>query len=189
MRENKKNNKQFLFKLTIWLNIIIICNLCETNTPFLKDGVCYEVCTVEEIKDGNCEVENDIIKTQWIDNIIYLTNTFFSYINMVSTKKDDLIILMSPYPSSNVRYFYGLNNEGRGYFQQNNIDIYNYTMVIDSSNTLGRYESLSFLVKLKSKSETKEYIMEIGKTPQLIQVYDFEEKKLLFKKLNMFFMI
>ena len=184
MKENKKNNKQFLFKLIIWLNIIKICNLCEKNKPFLKDGVCYENCTVEEIKEGNCEVENYIIKTQWIDNILYLTNTFFNYINMVTTKNDDLIILMSPYPASNIRFFYGLNSEGRGYFTQNNKDIYNYTMVISSSNILGRYESLSFLVKLKSKSETKEYIMEIGKTPQLLQVYDFKEKTIIIQEIK-----
>ena len=184
MKENKKINKQFLFKLIIWLNIIKICNLCEKNKPFLKDGVCYENCTVEEIKEGNCEVENYIIKTQWIDNILYLTNTFFNYINMVTTKNDDLIILMSPYPASNIRFFYGLNSEGRGYFTQNNKDIYNYTMVISSSNILGRYESLSFLVKLKSKSETKEYIMEIGKTPQLLQVYDFKEKTIIIQEIK-----
>ena len=187
MRDNKKNNKPFLFKLIIWFNIIKICNLCETNTPFLKDGVCYGSCTVEEIKEGNCEVENDIIKTQWIDNIVYLTNTCFNYINMVTTKNDDLIILMSQYPASNIRFFYGLNSEGRGYFQQNNIDIYNYTMAISSSNTFARYESLSFLVKLKSKSETKEYIMEIGKTPQLMHVYDFEDKKIIIQEISSVF--
>ena len=192
MKENKINKKQFLLyslllKLLFFFNILKICNLCETSMPFIKEGVCYEKCTVEEIKLGDCKLENDIIKTQWIDNIIILSNDAFHYINMVTTKNDDLIILISQYPGSNLRLFYGLNSEGRGYFVQNNINIKNYTMIISSTTTIERYESVSFLVKLRSKTETKEYIMEIGKTPQLLQVYDFEERKIIVKSIDYVF--
>ena len=134
-------------------------------------------CLIEELDSGDCILENEIVKTQWINNIIYLSETNYIYINMVTTKNDDLIIVMSSfsdYPTSNVRVFYGLNNEGRGYFKQNNEESKIFTNTV-SGSTISRNESEIFMVKLESLSETKEYIFEYGKSVQKIQIYDIED--------------
>ena len=73
---------------------------------------------------------------------------------------------MSAYPATNTRLFYGLNKEGRGYFTIDNKESANNSMVISKSYTVMRYEAEIFMVKLKSSSETKDYIMDFGKNPQ-----------------------
>ena len=80
----------------------------------------------------------------------------------------------SDYPASNVRVFYGLNNEGRGFFFFFNIELKIFTKSA-SGSTIYRYESEIFMVKLQSLSETKEYIFEYGKSEQKIQIYDIED--------------
>lgn len=86
--------------------------------------------------NNGCIIENEILKTQWINNIIYLSEEGYPYINLVTSKNDDLIIVISSFPASNIRLFYGLTNEGRGYFTKDNKESTNYTMEINNPNTL-----------------------------------------------------
>ena len=165
-------------KLMIFFILIKLYNpKCQPNLPFSKDNVCVESCTKEEVNSGLCILENEIIKNQWINNIIYLSGSGYTYINMVTTKNDDLIIIISAYPGSNERLFYGITQEGRGYFIKNNQERYDYSFTLASSTTILRFESETFMVKLKSSSEINEYIMEYGKYPQLLQVYNLNNKE------------
>ena len=190
-KQNKKNKINFFFhsllsKFIFLLNIIKICGLCDKDAPLLKDGFCQSYCTRNEINTGVCQIENEIIKTQWMDNTIYFTDGTH-YINLLNTQKDILIILLSEFPGSNKRYFYALDQEGRGYFNQNGEQVYQKVISISSTSTITRYESFSFLIKLKEKTQSKEYIMDIGKEPQLLQIYDFEQSKITAKDISQVF--
>ena len=36
----------------------------DRNTPFLKEGICCSSCSRDEIREGKCEIKNEIIKNQ-----------------------------------------------------------------------------------------------------------------------------
>ena len=57
-----------------WISFIILLSKivdsssieCEDrNTPFLKEEICCSSCSSNEIKEGKCEIKNEIIKNQW----------------------------------------------------------------------------------------------------------------------------
>jgi hypothetical protein len=175
-----------LSKIIFLLNIIKICSLCDKDSPLLKDGSCLSYCTGNEIKSGVCQIENEIIKTQWMDNTIYFSDGMH-YINILNTQKDVLIVLLSEFPGSNKRYFYALDQEGRGYFNENGDHIYQKAITINSESIITRFESFSFLIKLKAKTQTKEYIMDIGSEPQLLQIYDFEQGSITTREISKVF--
>ena len=189
----KNFRKQFslysFFSQFIFLFYMIkFCNLsCEPNLPFLKNGICVESCTIEEVDSDQCTLKNEIIKNQSINNINDLTPPNYIYFNVLTTKNDDLIILISTYPAANERLFYGFTKDGRGYFKENGQETNIYLMKIQSPTDIMRFESESFMVKLKSTSETKEYIMDFGKTPQLLQLYDLENRSALTQEISSVF--
>ena len=93
---------------------------------------------------------------------------------MAITKNDDLIVLISSYPESKTRIFYGITKEGKGFFN----DEKKYIMDITYSTVMGKYESEIFFVKLSDLSSSKEYLLSFGKTPQLAEIYDLNSKKM-----------
>ena len=96
------------------MNILKYCKLYydDKNLPFLSGGVCISSCSLEDLRNETCIIDNEIIKTQWINNIIYISENGFNYINIVTTQNNDLIILNSSYPNSNTRILYGITKEG-----------------------------------------------------------------------------
>ena len=93
---------------------------------------------------------------------------------MAITKNDDLIVLISSYPESKTRIFYGITKEGKGFFN----DEKKYIMDITYPTMMGKYESEIFFVKLSDLSSSKEYLLSFGKTPQLAEIYDLNSKKM-----------
>ena len=81
-----KRNKTliFLFKFLIFLDIteyskMFVCN--DKDRPLLKGDNCVSSCTTEEIKEEICKIENKIIQTQWLNNIIYFRYENYTYTN------------------------------------------------------------------------------------------------------------
>jgi len=176
----------FLFqKIFLFLNILKYCKLyCDNKTlPFLSGGVCISACRLEDLRNETCILDNEIIKTQWINNIIYISENGFNYINMATTQNNDLIILISSFPNSNTRILYGITKEGLGYFD----GIKKYPIEINDYNVKGRYESEIFMVKLSQISSDKEYIMSFGKILQNIEIYDLDSKNIYFHEIDTMF--
>ena len=176
----------FLIKVFLFIQIIRFCrSLCaQKNTPFLKDGVCLGYCSKEEIDEKLCVVENEVVKNQWINNINYLSIGDYKYIILVSTEKDDLISVISTYPATNTRLFYGLTKEGRGYFTVDNKESKIFSMTMSSTSIIQRFESENFMNKLQAKTSKQEYIMEFGKSPQLLHLYDVDSKRILIQEFS-----
>ena len=172
-------------QLIIILQIIKDCKLIcdDRNLPFLSEGTCISNCSLENFTNKTCIIDNDIIKTQWINNLIFLSENSFNYINMAVTQENDLLIIISSYPASNTRILYGITKEGIGYFNGNKI----YSMEINDGKTMGRYESEMFMIKLADISNNKEYIMSVGKSVQYVEIYDLESKNIYFQEISTFF--
>ena len=72
--------KLILF-FSLFINFILNQE-CDRNTPIKKDNSCIlTYCTDEEFSDGTCEISNEIIKTQWLTNIIWIGEENSRFIN------------------------------------------------------------------------------------------------------------
>ena len=154
---------------------------CDRTTPFLKNNNCISSCTTEELKTGICIIENEIIKTQWLNNIINIGQLNYLYINIESSENDNLYCLVSSFPTSNVRKIYILNKEGYGLFNKTNPFI---NLIINDPNIKGRYESEISAIKLFSDNDNKEYLLSISKGSQFVELYDLYENNIFFNNVS-----
>ena len=157
---------------------------CGRDNPFLKEDICISSCKTEEINKGICIINNDIIKTQWLNNINIIGGKEFIYVNVESSEINNLYYLASSFPASNERIFYNLNNEGYGLFNKNIPFIYH---TINDPEKRGRFESDLLLVKIFSSHDNKEYLMSISLGIQNAEIYDFYNKNTYFNKIENFF--
>ena len=182
----RKSPKFLLFiqNIVFFINLIEYCkSSCPKDSPFLKDEVCLSCCTNDEINNKICIIDNEIMKTQFINKINYLSGNGYNYLNMAVTQNQDLLILISSFPESNTRILFGITNEGRGYFNEDK----KCSIAINDRTVTGKFESEIFVFKLQDKS-TKEYLLSFGKTPQYIEFYDISSKKIInFYSINTFF--
>ena len=172
LNSNKSSNL-FLFKICLFLKVIQYCllNQCNKDNPFLFNGNCAPSCKKEDLDSNVCILNNEIIKTQFLNNIIYIKHEDLTYNDIVISENNNLYYLMSTYPGTNVRLIYLLNNEGYGLIDREN-PLYNTS--INDPNTRGRYESTTFLIKLSSNTDNKEYLLSISKGSQHMEIYDLE---------------
>lgn len=93
---------------------------CLGVRPVLFNGECVlKNCSEEEFKENICPVNNSLIKTQWLNNIIIFGEINFRYINLVTYLNGDFIALSSTNTPSPKRAFYGLKSNGRYLFKNN----------------------------------------------------------------------
>ena len=184
----QKNLLIFLFKFILYLNIIkySILSRCENREqPFYKyNSYCASSCTREEVKNNVCKIENDIIKIQWLNNIIHIGGRGCAYVSLAVSEKNNLYFLTTSYPPSNERSFYLLDNEGYGIINKDNPQT---TIEINDPGKLGRYESEGYVIKLYESDDDKEYFISMSKAGQYIESYDFIGNENYFGKLEYVF--
>ena len=166
-----------IITLLYLINPIINQN-CERELPILKGGNCVlEYCTKHEFKNKTCVKDNQIVKTQWLNNIIWVGDKDFIYINFANNSNGDMVIETTSYPSSEKRIFYGIKKDGNPFFKDNNF--FNSINVSDQAGNRekGRFEGEIFFAK--TTNEKKEYLVSIGKNNQYVEVYDFNNNGVL----------
>ncbi len=128
----KVNNVLFYIKFIILLSEInyYVCQNCSRENPFLKEDTCVLFCSIDEIYQNICKIQNMVIKTQFLNNIISIGDEDFVYPNVVTSENNNLYFISSSYPGSNLRKIYILNHEGYVYYNRTNpfinINILNY---------------------------------------------------------------
>ena len=169
----------FSLKFIVFFYLIKFCELsCDINAPFLKNEICTSSCSIQEIKNEDFKIDNEIYKTQWINNIIYISSSISTYVNIKTTQYEDLIILVSSFERPNKRLIYGLTQEGRGYFTTDNEENKIFELSISSSIEMKRYESEIFIAKLSTNTQ-KEYLISFGHTLSTIEIYDLDKKNVI----------
>lgn len=173
----------YFFYLTIKLSIQLEC---DKSTPIKKqDGQCYSIyCTKEEFDNGTCTVNNTIVKTQWLNDIINVGGITYRYVNLVLSSKNDLFLQTTANPNRNENCFYGIKSNGRSYFNQlgssNPIVYIKYN--ISSLKSRNRGQAINII--LNDVDETginnnkNEYFMSIGKDDNNVELFDLEAKQL-----------
>ena len=117
------DRKNFLFQIIFYSIIILLqilnCNAlnCNKARPIEKDNACVlTYCTEEEFNSSTCIINNQIIKTQWLNNILPVSDMNYRYINPFLTSNNDLIIQTTSVLGLPTRNYFGITNEGRDYF-------------------------------------------------------------------------
>ena len=168
-----KNNVFNLF-LIFWNLYIIVLKDCDKIIPILKDNECQLIyCEQSQFDTQECSINNTFIKTQWLNNIIRISDDYFRYINVVSNKKGDIFIETSPVNESSKRIFFGLKNNGRPYFKNEETPFY---ILDELSCNLKRHYSELINVVLKNN---KEYLMSIS-TDGFAEIYDFDNNQRIY---------
>ena len=170
----------FIIKL-IFIIIITnsVNNYCSKNKPILdvKSNTCVlKYCSESDFSNNICKIDNKIIATQWLNNIINFGVENCKYTKSAVFSNYD-IVFFSAY--KNIPYFYGLKENGRPLFIENGKETYNYTLKKNSDNSV-EYENGEMMV-IKLGTGGDEYLLNIGEESQYTELYDFINKRIYYK--------
>ena len=126
----------------------------------------WKNCLKEEFDSKSCIINNTIIKTQWLYNIIRIGGLAYRYINFGTYSNGDMVIETTFYPPKAHRYFYGLKKNRRPFFTNKTIQDeapYNIIETKDFSYSEGLYEVESIVIKSSEDRDGngKEYFLTI----------------------------
>jgi hypothetical protein len=155
---------------------------CQKETPIKKNGECQAIyCSEEDLNGSICIIDNEIIKTQWLNNIIIFNEYNYRFTNMIINKDGDLIIVISPQQLNGRRLFFRLKQNGSFYFKdENNKEVMSRTIVVlDNNNIDGalRYESQVFLIRINNDNN-KEFLVSISRDFGYMEIYDLDDKSM-----------
>ena len=172
----------FLFQLIIILYNINFCSNCNITHPIRKFGECISTgCSIYEFKDNVCIIENDIIKTQLLTNIIIYTREGIAYANLATTPDNNLMCISSYLGLDTTEFLYGLKSNGRDYFF-----IDNKETPFNEINSLN-YRNEGVIYGIKLSGGNKEYIIAFGDNYACFQLFDFENNNNVYQMLGMDF--
>ena len=166
----------FIIILCFYLLITPVKNECNRSFPILlEDGTCgLEYCSASDYENEKCIVSNEIIKTQWLTNIIRIGDKDFRYVNFATYSNGSMIIETTAYPGNKYRYFFGLQSNGLPYFKNSNhfsIEISNQ----QDNSEKSRFEAEIFVVKLdESPYLDQEYLVSIPQGNKYCELYNLD---------------
>ena len=110
------------FIIIVLLLFKIITNECDRENPIkLSNNSCtFQYCEKDKYNSGECIIDNEIIKTQFPNDIIFVGTKTLRYLNFIKFSNGDMLFQTSAYPTSRKRIFYGLKKNGRGFFTEEN---------------------------------------------------------------------
>ena len=170
--------KHYYLLFTIYLSFFEITKSIECNVshPILKDGECSLIyCNEEEFNLGQCSINNSIIKTQWLNNIIQVGTKNYRYLNFITTSNNEIFFETSDHPSSDQRIFFGIKEDGSPFFEDSN-GIKKYIIKKQIGDNEKKYESEAGLIKINSEDvnyKDREYIIAIGKASSCTEIFNF----------------
>jgi len=181
-----KINFGFSLRLLLIVYLLkIILNSCEKETPILHGGNCESLfCSEDQFSSGECKINNDIIKIQWLNNVIFMGNEYSAYTLLGNYSNGDIVIFVEDNALSPHRFFYGLKKNGRPLFKDSNNNETSYkSMMADNANT-DRYQKEGCIIT--TNSDNKEYFLSVGKGSHYVELYDFENNKIYKRKVDEF---
>ena len=186
MKEKQKylfnyiNHRIFHIKTFIFLQMIrVILNECQRNIPIkLKNGSCVlKYCNPEEYNSKECIIDNPIVKTQYLNDIIIFGEVDFMYIDFLTFSSKEMIVVTSSSKSENEkRIFYGLKENGEYYFKKDNSD--EESPFYSLPTTDSKLESANSIFTKNGK----EYFLTIGRLESQTEIYDFDNKAIYHSK-------
>ena len=165
------------------------CSCDERDYPIYKNGKCQSIyCTESEFKNNICLIENEIIKTQWLNNIIVFDEYNYRFTNKVINDEGDFILITSPQYYNGNRLFYILKKNGAFYFKNDdNTELSTKIIVVkDGDSPSLRSFSQVFFIKLNNNTffnTSKQFLVSISSYFGYFELYDLEDENLLVSQL------
>ena len=160
---------------------------CSRESPILISNECkLKYCTKAEFESNDCIINNSIIKTQWLNNIINFGELNYRYISFATYSTGDMIIETNSFTPLSKRIFLGLKKNGRPSFinKKNLMEetlFYSINVIDDkdSDHIIGILESESLVVR---HNDTRiEYFLCISKDESQVELFDFWSDFIIYK--------
>ena len=180
MTKNTISSKFELLLIYILLNIICIkSDDCPKTAPIYDLYDCkLTYCNKEQFASEQCIIKNEIIKTQWLNNIIIIGDDYHRYINIASNNDGDIVIQTTAIPETTKRKFYGIKYNGRPFFTEDSKETLYYSKDI-SGQYIGHFEAQSLFVRVNNNN--KEYFLSISKLQYSAEMFDLDTGEYLRK--------
>jgi hypothetical protein len=167
--KDKKITLYYLIYFFIFLTKIRISKSeCQKTIPYLRGDECSsDICTDDELLNNICSINNSIIKTQWLNNILIFDQYNFRAGNFAINDDGDMII---EYSENNQRLFYGLKKDGSYLF--NDDTSHSKIISFENSETMKRFESKNIFIYINDK----QYLFSTGTSISISELYDLDNK-------------
>ena len=169
----------FLKYICFLCNIIPILNECEKETPFLINGLCtLQYCSQDDFIKNKCPINNTIVKNQWLNNIIWIGDKNYRYVNLATFSTGSLVVETTS-ASNSKRMFFGIRKNGRSFFMNKGKSTRYYSMEVSEqsgNDGNGRLEGEIFIAKINE--DGNEYLVSVGRSNGYTELYDFDNKKI-----------
>jgi len=175
----------FLIIHLIFTFHIILADIteCTKDKPILISKECkLEYCTKKQFESKECIINNTVIKNQWLNNIIFIGDKYYRYINFATYYNGDMVVETTS--SQQKRIFYGIKQNGRPYFTNktdNTETSYYYIYFIDEN--IERYESDGIIIK---PNDENEYYFSVSGNASNAEIFDFNNEIIYYKQSNDF---
>ena len=181
LKKNTINFNNIIIKIILFfISIYSTLNYCNNiSEPILltQSNECVmKYCTEENFKNNICIIDNDIIRTQWLNNIIIFGDENCRFAKIAKYSNGDIIAISQINPGdSYAAYFYGLKENGRPLFIKNGKEtpynpLNNY--IISQYDKFEYDESESIIIK--NETNGKEYILIFGRSSNFTEIYNFD---------------
>ena len=172
----------------------IITEDCSFDEPILVQnlGCKLSYCNKAQFESNYCSINNTIVKTQWLNNIIKLGGLTYRYINFVSYSNGNMVVETTCYPGEPKRYFYGLKANGRPLFTDketnNETPYYMKETYQEQHPHKGKYEAEAIVIKSSESNENngKEYFLSVSKLECYAEIFDFKNDNIYIRPVQNF---
>ena len=187
----------FLQKIILFFSLFLFlpqkCKglTCDKARPILKDNSCDSIyCTEEEFISTTCIINNDVIKTQWLTSIIEISDIYSRYIHPFLTSNNDLIIQTTSTIGTGDRTYYGLTNEGRYFFADENgkeTPYYTISVTDDNGDQIYKYEGAA--AAIQTTTDENNYFLSIGNYNGYAEIIDYKKNNVYFISSSSFYYV
>ena len=156
---------------------------CTKNKPILISNECkLEYCTKKQFESKECIINNTVVKNQWLNNIIFIGDKYYRYINFATYSNGDMVVETTS--SQPKRIFYGIKRNGRPYFtnKTDNTETSYYYIYFTDEN-IERYESDGIIIK---PNDENEYYFSVSGNASNAEIFDFNNEIIYYKQSNTF---
>ena len=179
-----------LFILFLYLFIFLILeinNQCNKETPIRKksDNNCYNIyCTEIEFQNGDCIIDNSIIKTQWLNKLFYLGDNIINILTVIEMPNNNIFFLSSKWEyEADYLYIYRLKSSGEINYNENNN---NFKSLLISSFSISEFIYSTEINAVGLIIDNNEYIFICQFLDIECQLIEFENDKIFNEYLTTF---
>ena len=164
-----------IIRIIFFIIIKEISNECDRDTPIrlTTNNTCISSFSNDLFNSGECFIDNEIIEKQWLNNIILIKENNFRYVNFLVYQNGDLLFETNSYPCSSDRIFFGLKQNGRYYFKNENNEEVPTLKINTKTGEENNYESSNSFIILDNN---KQYLLNLGRLGSHTEIYDLENE-------------